>query len=93
MASHVSDYVINYYGAIMHVDTSSFGIAIKADDIPLIREQYDALCASIYKEHSHHLEEVNRHFNRMRIHVNSHFTEKGLNLPYVFFQDQHVEDE
>ena len=84
----VGDYVIGYYGPVMHVDTNLFGLAVKSGDVSDIEKQYEDLCASVIKDHAYHHEEINRHFNRMRVHVAMNFAGKDTkppSLPYVFF--------
>lgn len=84
----IVDYITNYFGAIMHIDTSKFAIAVGIGEVQDIEKAYEELCSTIQKEHAYHFEEINRHFNRMRVYVNAHFSGRDTrppSLPYMFF--------
>lgn len=84
----IADYVSKYFGAIMHVDTLKFALAVANGDTETIEKEYEDLCNIIITEHAHHHEEINRHFDRMRVYVSMHFSgrdTKPPTLPYVFF--------
>jgi hypothetical protein len=84
----MDEYVSKYFGPTMHVDTEEFALAVGGGDVVKIEKAYEELCTKIINEHAHHHEEINKHFNRMRTHVNFLFSgrdTKPPNLPYVFF--------
>ena len=84
----VADYISKYFGAVMHVDTTRFAIAVGQGEVEEVEKAYEELCNRIISEHAYHHEEINRHFNRMRICAVTHLSGKDTkppSLPYVFF--------
>jgi hypothetical protein len=86
----MTDYITHYFGPLMHINLVPFALAIQDKNIPQIEDEYKKLVLDIRTNHKHHLEEINRNFNRLRSHVAYMFAgqeSRPPTLDYVFFED------